>query len=81
MLFCFFKVSGAKAYISCNTVPSGKSWTPLKKKKLFIYLFLNFRLRWVSDAVLGLSPAVVSGGCSVPWSLGFSSRWFLSYRL
>ena len=37
MLFCFFMVSRPRAYVSCNTFPSGKSWT-----LFFFFLIILF---------------------------------------
>ena len=46
----------------------------------FIYLFIYFWLRWVFVAAHGLSLAVVSGGYSLLWCVGFSLRWFLLWQ-
>ena len=42
-----------------------------------IYLFTDFWLHRISFAVLGLSPVVVSWGCSLLQCLGFPLQWLL----
>ena len=48
--------------------------------QFFVFVFLNFWLRWVFVAARGLSLVVASGDYSSLWCVGFSLRWLLLLR-